>query len=141
MLKLATIVRLLKRKRGVTAAEAAKALGSADASVRAAISRLEQQGAEITCRKQRGRDTVYTLVERFSGRKDHPAHQAQAASSPGKAASNRGGTRGIRTPRRVVPCARCEGVPDVDRCCALVLARSARKTTPSSALTPKLVSR
>jgi len=78
--KIAAIVRLLKRKRGVTAAEAAKALGCADASVRAVISRLEQQGAEIIRRKQRGRGTVYSLIERFTGRKDRTRlTKAQAA--------------------------------------------------------------
>jgi predicted ArsR family transcriptional regulator len=64
-------IRLLKRKRAITAAEAAKALGCADAGARAVVSRLEQQGTEITRRKERGRTgTVYTLVERFAGRKD-----------------------------------------------------------------------
>jgi biotin operon repressor len=75
--KIAAIVRLLERKRGVTAAEV---LGWADASVRAVVSRLEQQGAEITRRQERGRGTVYTLIERFTGRKDRTRlTKAQAA--------------------------------------------------------------
>jgi hypothetical protein len=65
------VVKLLKRKRGTTGAEAAKVLGWNDASIRAVISRLEQIGnAEITRRKERGRGLVYALLERLTGRKD-----------------------------------------------------------------------
>ena len=84
--KIAAIVRLLKRHRGVTPAEASQLLGWPNASVRAVVSRLEQQGAEITRRKERGRGgTVYTLIERFTGRKD-PTRltKAQAAKLDGQ---------------------------------------------------------
>lgn len=79
--RIAQVVKLLGRKRGVTAAEAAKVLGWNDASIRAVISRLEQVGnAEITRRKERGRGTAYQLVNRFTGRKDRTRlTKAQAA--------------------------------------------------------------
>jgi predicted ArsR family transcriptional regulator len=84
--RIAHLVKLLKRKRGTTAAEGAKVLGWNEASIRGVISRLKQVGnAEITRRKERGRGTVYTLIERFTGRKDGTRlSKAQAAKLAGQ---------------------------------------------------------
>lgn len=77
--RIAQIVRLLKRQRGCTAAEAAKATGWNDASIRCAIVRLGQVGAEVVGQREERR-YVYRLVERTSGRKDRTRlTKAQAA--------------------------------------------------------------
>jgi hypothetical protein len=67
--KVAAILKLLGRARGATADEVAARLGWNAASVRCVVTRLEQHGAEIS-RKERCRGLIYTLVERFTGRKD-----------------------------------------------------------------------
>jgi predicted ArsR family transcriptional regulator len=68
--RIAAILKSLGRARGATADEVAARLGWNAASVRAVISRLDAQGAEITRRKERGRGTVYQLIARFTGAKD-----------------------------------------------------------------------
>ena len=103
--EIAAIVRLLKRNRGLTAAEAAKVLYWNDGFIGAAVSRLEQQGGEITrhkgARKRRHRVHAYRW---FTGRKDRidqgpnsqarPARRLQTAGDGARTRGSHGAHRG-----------------------------------------------
>lgn len=69
--KPARVLKLISRKRGMTAAEGAKVLGWNTPSIHAVIVRLRQCGVEIVGQwdvKRAG--NVYRAVDRFTGAKD-----------------------------------------------------------------------